>query len=666
MSAMHRTVPPTAILCLSTSLIFGLPCELSAAQSASSQHVAKSRVLPPQGEVKLGTAPSSGGGDEIAFPAELLPVPEGKVKLGTDAKEFLAELRPLNRTKKAQISDLTRCMSELGSVEVQIQPFFLSKHPVTMEQYKIFIEETGHRFPFDWWRYGREDSYNKLLKTINEEVKAPGAKAQFYWQVHWKELPWKIPVDKEDRANKPSKANYPVTWVSWDDAVAFAAWAGMRLPTEAEWVYAATGSKPKEFLWGNDLDSIPVKRGNRYDKHWPVGKWGQATTGPFGQEDMVLQVSEWTGDDGFFPLVPEKEFEKQRKKLLKDKLFKDKTNDRVRRIQAYKPEWSGNIHTVKGGYWASKKSVLRIQTRVPQESFQVRAGLGFRVAKSYVPALDIVLSRIQLDYDTTVFSGNRMPNLNDQVGMERYDMEDNNRLIRGYHAISLVPISYAGESKKVNEAKYYERTITSPQPIATLLTTEKLSQPRVEPGIYTVYFRHMGMPKELADALASGKKELVAAEKARKAAEKAAARGKKGSSKKKKKKKKTAEDTKKTNWRAITKKYGITSEEVLAGDVNFVRVKPGDLKVPTDLNQFLIRGNDGKFAFAWDGDKGAPASKYADGDSSVQIEPLDQGEKAAFQFGIPQFEDSRGKVYHFSVSLTLPAESAGGSSWRTR
>ena len=662
---MQRTVPPAAILYLSTSFFLGLSPKLNAADSAKLQNPVASRQAQPKDEAKLKAATSK---DEIAFPAELLPVPGGKVKLGTDVKDFVDALAPLNRTKKLQITDLQRCMAELGQIEVEVEPFFLNKHPVTMEQYRIFIEETGHRFPFDWWRYGREDNYNELLKTINEEVKEPGNKVLFYWKVHWKELPWKIPVHKEHPSPKPTKENYPVTWVSWDDAVAFAAWAGMRLPTEAEWVFAATGNKPKQFLWGDELDGLQIKRGARNDKHWPVGKWGQDAIGPFGHEDMVLHVYEWTGDDGYFPLVPEKEFEKQRKKLLKDKLFKNKDNSAVKSIMGYHPKWSGNIHTAKGGYYASQRpSELRIQTRVPQESFQVRAGLGFRVAKSHVPARDIVLSRIQLDYDTTVFSGNREPNLRDQVGMERYELMDNNRLITGYHAVSLVPTSYAGEDKKVSEAKYNERATSSPQPIATLMTTEKLSQPQVDPGIYTVYFRHLGMPKELSDALASGNRELVAEEKARLAAEKAAAKGRKPKKKSKKKKKDEGEqETKKTNWRAVTKKYGITEAEVLAGEVNFVRLKPGDLKVPTDRHQFVIRSNEGQFTFAWDGEKGAIGSKYADGNASVMIEALDQGERAVFQFGVPQFENSKGKVYQFIVPLVLPAESAGNGSWRTK
>ncbi|MHC5064497.1 MAG: formylglycine-generating enzyme family protein [Planctomycetota bacterium] len=650
---MRQVVPPKASFYLSTVLGLGL-CLSAPAQSNSN------------GEAGANGATSnaivSKPKDEIAFPAGMIRIPKGKVQLGTDAKDYIKELSAIGRTPRAQINDMRRCMSELGEATTEVEAFYLGEHPVTMEQYKIFVDETGHRFPFDWWRFGREDSFREHLKKINEEMKdVEGAKAQFYWQVHWKELPYAIPESKNSSA-KGSMDQFPVTYVSWDDAVAFAAWAGMRLPKEAEWVYAASGQDRRNYVWGDNLEDIPIKRGSRFDRPWPVGHWKDEATGPFGNRDMVLGVYEWMGDSGFFSLVDTKEFEKQRKALLKNKLFKDKENRDVKAILNYRPKWSGTVKVTKGGDYGGEGAVLRIQTRVPQEAYQVRERLGFRLAKSDVPARDIVYSRIALDYDLTVFSGNRKPNINDQVGMERYELAEDGRLITGYHAVSLVPTSYAGDSKKMNEAKWNEKATGAPQPIATLMTTEVLSTPPAQPGLYTIYFRHLGMPEELVKALADGNKELVAEEKAKEAAKK----GRKPSNKKKDEEEQDSKS--KGKWRTVTKKYGITDKEVLGGEVNFVRIKPGDLKVYTDRHQYLLRNNEGQFTSAWDGDKGIVKSKYEDGNSTVGLATVEgvEGEVATFTMGVPQFEDSKGKVYTYVVPITLPPESAAGSSWRTK
>lgn len=652
MRAMRRIVPHKASFYLSTTLGLGL-CLSATAQSKSSSEKSP--------KTAAGESISAKANDEIAFPSEMLRVPKGKVALGSDAKDYIKELETIGRTPRSQINDMRRCMSELGESTVPVEAFYLGKFPVTNEQYKIFVEETGSRYPFDWWRHGREDSFREHLQKMNEEMKdVEGSKDLFYWQVHWKELPYAIPESKNSSV-KGTMEKFPVTWVSWDDAVAFAAWAGMRLPTEAEWVYAASGQERRNYLWGEDPEEIPIKRGSRYDRPWPVGHWSEKAAGPFGQQDMVLGVYEWMGDAGFFSLVDTKEYEKQRKALLKDKRFRDKDDRDVKSILNYRPKWSGNTKITKGGDYGGTGVVLRIQTRVPQEAYQVRERLGFRLAKSDVPARDILLSRIALDYDMTVFSGDRKPNIEDQVGMERYELADEGRLITGYHAVSLVPVSYAGDSKKMNEAKWNEKATNAPQPIATLMTTEKLSTPPADPGLYTIYFRHLGMPEELTKAVAAGNKELVAEEKAKEAAK----AGKKPSSKKKADEK---DDAKKSNWRAVTKKYGITDKEVLAGEVNFVRIKPGDLKVYTDRHQFLLRNNTGQFTSAWDGEKGVVTSKYSDGDATAAIIPVEggEGEIATFTLGVPQYEDSKGKVYKYVVPVTLPAESAAGSSWRTK
>lgn len=88
---------------------------------------------------------------------------------------------------------------------------------------------------------------------------------------------------------------YPVTSVAWEDAAAYCEWVGGRLPTEAEWEYAARGPQGFLYPWGDEKGDVRHNSGNVLAGTAPVGSFPDAAS-PFGLQDMAGNVWEWTAD----------------------------------------------------------------------------------------------------------------------------------------------------------------------------------------------------------------------------------------------------------------------------------------------------------------------------------------------------------------------------------
>jgi len=141
---------------------------------------------------------------------------------------------------------------------LNVKPFYIDKYPVTNSEFKTFLDATHYR---------PADALNFLKDWTNGQFPQG-------WD------------------------NKPVTWVSQEDARAYAAWAGKRLPREWEWQFAAQGTDGRVYPWGNDWDAaaVPVPdRGRKMSAPDAVDAHPKGASA-FGVMDLVGNVWQWTDE----------------------------------------------------------------------------------------------------------------------------------------------------------------------------------------------------------------------------------------------------------------------------------------------------------------------------------------------------------------------------------
>jgi formylglycine-generating enzyme required for sulfatase activity len=185
--------------------------------------------------------------------------------------------------------------------EVCLTPFSISRHTVTNAQFAAFVEATGFRTEAQ--SYGWSFVFAGFLPADYPPTRAVVG-AQWWRQVEGAD--WAHPEGPSSAVD--GRADHPVVHVSWNDARAFCEWASARLPTEAEWEYAARGGRVQaRFPWGDELEPDGEHRMNVFQGGFPAENTvadGYAGTAPvqafapngYGLHQVTGNVWEWTAD----------------------------------------------------------------------------------------------------------------------------------------------------------------------------------------------------------------------------------------------------------------------------------------------------------------------------------------------------------------------------------
>jgi formylglycine-generating enzyme required for sulfatase activity/energy-coupling factor transporter ATP-binding protein EcfA2 len=226
---------------------------------------------------------------------------------------------------------------------VSVSTFEIARYPITNAQYKRFIDDDGYNPARPWWdEAGRAWLQNKKVQQ---------------------------PRDWNDERFGIARPNYPVVGISWYEAVAFCRWLTQRLqddyiyrlPTEAEWEYAARRDTRRTYPWGNEEpDGERANFNSIYNGTTAVGCFPLGAT-PDGIHDLAGNVWEWTGS-----------------------IYRPYSYDATDgRENANDP--AGSSFVRRGGGWAYRSITLRASIRLDASPDRRFSYLGFRPARHLPP-----------------------------------------------------------------------------------------------------------------------------------------------------------------------------------------------------------------------------------------------------------------------------------------
>ncbi|MBX3448867.1 MAG: formylglycine-generating enzyme family protein [Planctomycetaceae bacterium] len=257
-------------------------------------------AVQPPSNLEAPTVPAGEFTPPGQAPPDMVWIPGGEFVMGSDSEQAWPDEGPPHR--------------------VRVDGFWIDETEVTNARFRVFVEATGYVTTAE-----RAPTVEEILAQSPPGTPAPPAdilvpgSLVFSPPDHpvplndvsgwWKWTPganWRHPEGPE--SDLTGREDHPVVHVSWDDAVAYAKWAGKRLPTEAEWEFAARGGlEQAPYAWGHEPFDEVTPQANLWTGTFPNGNTavdGYARTAPvksfppngYGVYDMAGNVWEWCSD----------------------------------------------------------------------------------------------------------------------------------------------------------------------------------------------------------------------------------------------------------------------------------------------------------------------------------------------------------------------------------
>jgi formylglycine-generating enzyme required for sulfatase activity len=276
--------------------------------------IATGPPAPPTAEEHRRDAPTNAG-DSMEAASEFLPTIEHDVPPSGAAPQGMVWIPggefSMGASAPADPQDQVGMQATRDSRPIHrvvVDGFWIDRTEVTNDQFAAFVEATGYMTLAE-----RPAGPSASLAGIGpgSSVFSPPAHAvpldsDLRWWSFVRGANWRHPLGPDSTI--AGKGRYPVVHIAYADAEAYAAWSGKRLPTEAEWEYAARGGLAgKRYPWGDDFRPGGQWMTNSHQGHFPdhdSGADGFAGVGPvarfpangFGLFDVAGNVWEWTSD----------------------------------------------------------------------------------------------------------------------------------------------------------------------------------------------------------------------------------------------------------------------------------------------------------------------------------------------------------------------------------
>lgn len=455
-------------------------------------------------------APTTPLAQDAGTPPGLVLIKGGRTKIGNDVKDVEKMINE-DLTVRTKVRTLD---STTPQISLLIPHFYMGLTELTNEQYHEFVKAMGVAPPHYWAAEAVEAARNAFL-AVKDRPRSEKFDSAAWWAENWQDQEWSAPTGMD--------LLRPVNYVNYEDALAYCAWAGLRLPTEQEFQRACRGSGEGLYPWGDEWEDTKFAATSEIRSvkiAFPAGYFPAGASSD-GLLDLAGNVWEWTTSN-----------------YSAYKGWKSGNVYNVgkgRRAQKLTPEssWAPANQVVVGGGYVSDRVAAMCTIRRSTERRQKSQGMGFRTAASPEPGRDLansiyqghlrhsraraegVLFELKAPVSMNHWTSRATEANADDIKAERrlkdYSIPDEYRVVTGYEHVLFATRDVLPESG--SDVLLARATLREAQQIGFLSLSTPMVEPALAPGVYLVAFRAKGtfiLPKaegEETDAVAADEEE---------------------------------------------------------------------------------------------------------------------------------------------------------------